>query len=81
MKLELFGSAATDKFDPRSSDVDFLVLFQDMKPTDHANAYFGLLAELELMFSRKVDLVEVKAINNPYFLEVVEDTRTLLYAA
>ena len=80
-KLELFGSAATNCFDPQTSDVDFLVVFHDMSPTEHANAYFGLLAELETLFNRPVDLVEIKAIDNPYFLEAVEETRTLLYAA
>lgn len=27
-KLDLFGSAATDQFDPETSDVDFLVTYQ-----------------------------------------------------
>jgi predicted nucleotidyltransferase len=80
-RLELFGSAATSEFDPKESDVDFLVVFQEMSPSDHSNAYFGLLADLETLFSRRVDLVEYKAIDNPYFLEAVETTRTLLYAA
>ena len=80
-KLELFGSAATASFDPQSSDLDFLVEFTDMSPKEHAKAYFSLLADLEMLFGRAVDLVEIKAINNPYFLEAVEETRTLLYAA
>ena len=31
--------------------------------------------------SSDVDLVEIKAINNPYFLKALKKTRTLLYAA
>ena len=61
--------------------MDFLVEFVDMSPSEHANAYFGLLSALEVLFKRHVDLVELKAINNPYFLEAVEESRTMLYAA
>lgn len=81
-QLDLFGSAATQAFDPEKSDVDFLVIFaDDLQPGQHADSYFGLLSELEALFQRHVDLVELKAISNPYFLEAVEESRTLLYAA
>jgi hypothetical protein len=33
------------------------------------------------MSGRPVDLVELRAIRNSYFLQAVEQTRTLLYAA
>jgi hypothetical protein len=46
-----------------------------------ADAYFGLLAELERLFERKVDLVTAKAIKSPYFLRAVNRTRRMLYAA
>lgn len=80
-QLDLFGSAAMKTFDPEKSDLDFLVLFFDMGSSNHADAYFGLLAALEELFDRHVDLVEIKAIKNPYFLEAVEESRTSLYAA
>ena len=78
--LELFGSATGERFDPASSDLDFLVEFHDLSPREHADAFFGLLEELQNMFGRPVDLVEWRAIRNPYFLQAVEQTRTLLYA-
>jgi predicted nucleotidyltransferase len=40
-----------------------------------------LLASLESLFARPVDLVMARAIRNRYFLEAIEPTRTLLYAA
>ncbi len=80
-RLEVFGSAADDTFDPASSDLDFLVEFQPLDPGSLADAYFGLLAELQRLFSRKVDLVTPKAIRNPYFLRAVNRTRRMLYAA
>jgi len=80
-KLDVFGSAADGTFDPNRSDVDFLVEFQALKPGPLADAYFGLLAEFELIFQRKVDLVTPNAIRNPYFLRGVNETRRPLYAA
>lgn len=80
-RLEVFGSAADGNFDPACSDVDFLVEFQPLEPGPLADAYFGLLAELEEMFQRKVDLVTLKAIRNPHFLRGVNETRRPLYAA
>jgi predicted nucleotidyltransferase len=80
--LELFGSALTGKdFDPESSDIDFLVEFQPLEPVQHANCYFGLLEKLQDMFGRNIDLVEVKAINNPYLLESINKNRSEIYAA
>ena len=80
-RLELFGSACAPGFDPVRSDLDFLVEFQGVPEGQHANCYFGLLEALELMFGRPVDLVEVKALDNPYFLAAIERLREVLYAA
>lgn len=81
-RLEVFGSAATgDGFDETTSDLDFLVEFAPMEPREHARAYFGLLDSLEDLFGQSVDLVEAKAVGNPYFLESINQTRTVLYAA
>ena len=52
-----------------------------MEPREHARAYFGLLDSLENLLGRPVDLVEAKAVCNPYFLESINRTRTVLYAA
>ena len=40
-RLDLFGSAATGRFDPTRSDLDFLVVFEEIPPTAYADAYFG----------------------------------------
>jgi uncharacterized protein len=80
-RLELFGSAASDSFDPQRSDVDFLVEFEALADGEHADAYFGLKESLAALLARPVDLVITTAICNRYFLEAIEPTRTLLYAA
>lgn len=79
-RLEVFGSAATGEFRPGTSDLDFLVEFEPSAPAQRADAYFGLLAALEDLFHGKVDLVEVGAIRNPYFLQSVNRSRALVYA-
>jgi uncharacterized protein len=79
--LELFGSAAGDRFDPATSDIDFLVDYEEISPSEHAACYFGLLFSLEDLFGREVDLVELSAVRNPYFLQAIAKDRVLLYAA
>jgi predicted nucleotidyltransferase len=79
-RLELFGSAAGDRFDPARSDLDFLVEFRDVPPGEHADCYFGFLEALESLFGRRIDLVEAKAIDNPFFLAAVGPEREVLYA-
>jgi predicted nucleotidyltransferase len=79
--LEVFGSAADGTFDPATSDLDFLVEFLPLEDGQHARAYFGLLHGLEDLFDRKIDLVMPRAIRNPYFLEAVNRTRQVFYAA
>jgi predicted nucleotidyltransferase len=79
--LELFGSATTSRFDPTKSDLDFLVVFEDLEAGGYFDSYFGLLESLEQLFGRPIDLVMAGAVHNPYFLESIRGSRTLLYAA
>ena len=80
-RLDLFGSAATGRYDPEKSDLDFLVEFQPSAFDAYADAYFGLLEALGQLFGRPVDLVVESAIKNPYFLQLVEQTRIPVYEA
>lgn len=80
-RIELFGSATGPAFDPERSDLDFLVSFQEIPLGRYADAYFGLLEDLQALFQRPVDLVVESAIENPYFREAVQSTRILIYAA
>ena len=80
-RLDLFGSAARGDFDPKSSDLDFLVLFRRNGTVNAADRYLGLLAGLEDLFQRKIDLVDVAAARNPYFMAEALKHRVELYAA
>lgn len=79
-RLELFGSAARDDFDVNTSDLDFLVSFEPLEPSDYANIYFGLLEGLENLFHRPVDLVALSTVKNPYLREGIGRSRMVLYA-
>ena len=80
-KLELFGSATTEAFDPQASDLDFLVDLDPDGDESLFHRYFNLKEALEVLFGRKVDLVMVGALENPYFIESVNKTRQTVYAA
>ena len=80
-RLDLFGSANVRGHLTEDSDLDFLVEFQPEAMGAYADAYFGLLESLERLFGRSVDLVIDSAIQNPYFRETVDETRTRVYGA
>ena len=81
LQMVIFGSAIRSDFDPDKSDIDILVSFRTMTPTEHADAYFGLLEELEETFGRSVDLLEEKAVTNPYLKKSIDDSGVLVYAS
>ena len=81
-RLELFGSATGNGFDPERSDLDFLVRF----PTDYDfGPWMSRLQEFEeqlsALFQRPVDVVMESALRNPWFRREAEKTRTLIYDA
>ena len=80
-RLEVFGSAAERNVDDAARDLDFLVTFHQTPQMGAADQYFGLLAELERLFGRPIDLVCASAMQNPYFIREVNRSRRLLYAA
>lgn len=81
-RLALFGSGATERFDAeKGSDLDLLVEFEPRSPRAHAEAYFGLMEDLQRTLGVAVDLVEAGASRNPYFQEAVRNTQVLLFEA
>jgi predicted nucleotidyltransferase len=75
-----FGSAVTSDFS-ESSDVDILISFKDISFEKYTDNYFELHEALVNLFQRKVDLVTERSLSNPYFIESIEKTKQLLYAA
>jgi predicted nucleotidyltransferase len=80
-RLELFGSAASGKFDPARSDIDFFYEFPEGDDSELLDRYFGMIEGLEKLFGRRIDFVSALDATNPYFLEVANRHRQTLYAA
>ena len=76
--LYAFGSVLTDKFNDQN-DIDLIVNFGDVQLLEYADNYFDLKFSLEDTFKRSVDLLEEKAIKNPYFKRAVEKNMQLIY--
>ncbi|MCF2491238.1 nucleotidyltransferase family protein [Dyadobacter sp. CY347] len=76
--LYAFGSVLTDHFD-KDSDIDLIVDFTPMEVEDYADNYFDFKFSLQDIFQRQVDLLEEKAIKNPYFLQNVNQKKQLVY--
>ena len=80
-RLDAFGSAVKGGFDPKSSDLNFLVELEPLPPPEYAEAYFSLKEGLEAIFGRPVDLISSSSVVNPYFRDSVEASREPVYAA
>jgi predicted nucleotidyltransferase len=79
-RLDLFGSATRADFNPATSDLDFLVEFDELPPKQYAAAYFTLKESLESLFGRPVDLVTEASLENPFFRSRVYAERQPVYA-
>ncbi|MBI1826989.1 MAG: nucleotidyltransferase domain-containing protein [Planctomycetes bacterium] len=80
-RLEVFGSAADGTFDPARSDIDFLVDFFPFKSGTAFDTYFGLLEDIEALLERRIDLVDLESIRNPFVLRRVNESRKMVYDA
>jgi predicted nucleotidyltransferase len=80
-RLEGFGSAVREDFDPQHSDLDLLIEIDPAVSSSYFDDYFGLREELESLLERPVDLLSIDALDNPYFIERITNERETLYAA
>jgi len=76
--LYAFGSVLTDKFNSKS-DIDLIVDFQQVDVLDYGDNYYDLKFSLENIFKRNVDLLEERAIKNPYFRKAINQKKQLIY--
>jgi uncharacterized protein len=77
-RLFVFGSVVTDNF-KKSSDIDFLVDFSGVDLYDYADNYFDLKLSLEKLLKRRIDLLEDKAVKNPYLRKSIDSSKQLIY--
>ena len=76
--LFAFGSVTTDKFNI-NSDIDLVVDIDETDPINYSDYYFSLKTQLENLFRRHIDLLEQKAIKNPYLKKEIDQTKVLIY--
>lgn len=76
--LYAFGSILTDHFNNKS-DIDLIVDFNEIDLLDYADNYFDLKFSLQEIFNRSVDLLEERAIKNPYFKQALNQKKELVY--
>jgi predicted nucleotidyltransferase len=81
LRLDVFGSATKGTFDPETSDLDFVITFEDRGLTGYAKRYLRFAEALESLFARPVDVIFEESIRNPYFREEIEETRRSIYVA
>ena len=77
-RLYVFGSVLTERFN-ESSDIDFVVEFEDLDPLVYMDHYFAVKFGLEEILKRKVDLLEDHSIVNPVFRAALDRTKKLIY--
>ena len=77
-RLFVFGSVLTEHYN-QSSDIDFVVDFSDVDIYNYADNYFDLKTSLENLLNRQIDLLEEKAINNPYLSKSIDSSKQLIY--
>ena len=77
--LYAFGSVINEHFNSES-DVDLIVDFEPIELDSYANNYFDFKFSLENILNRPIDLLEEKAIKNPYFRQAIDQKRKLIYA-
>lgn len=76
--LYAFGSVLANKLN-KKSDVDFLVNFEPIDIDQYADNYYELKFSLQKIFNRRIDLLEEKAIKNPYLLQAINTQKRLVY--
>lgn len=77
-QLFVFGSIVTPDF-TKKSDIDLLVKFSGVELYNYADNYFDLKQSLEELPKRPVDLLEDKAIKNPYLRKSIDASKHLIY--
>ncbi|MGI8484098.1 MAG: nucleotidyltransferase family protein [Thermomicrobiales bacterium] len=80
-RLEVFGSVMTDRYNPLTSDVDFLVAFHPVSAFQDFQRYLALKDDLRFLVKSPLDLVMSSALNDGRFRQEANKTRQVIYDA
>ena len=76
--LFAFGSVTRNELKAKS-DIDLIVEIIEPDPLSYSDYYFDLKEKLEKVFNRPIDLLEAKAIRNPFLKAEIDRTKVLIY--
>jgi predicted nucleotidyltransferase len=76
--LFAFGSIVSNNLNAES-DIDLLVDIDSKDPIDYSDNYFAIKFQLEDMLKRQIDLLEAKALKNPFLKKQIDNTKVLVY--
>ena len=76
--LFAFGSVVSNQL-KENSDIDLIVDIESKDPIDYSDNYFALKFHLENILNRHIDLLEDKAIKNPFLKKQIDNTKVLIY--
>jgi uncharacterized protein len=78
-RVAVFGSAIAPDFDPARSDLDLVVQFSPSSELSPARQYFDFKSELEKLFGRTVDIVELAAMPGSRLKRIIERSQVQVY--
>jgi len=76
--LFVFGSAVRNEL-TEDSDIDLLVDIDSSDPYEYTDHYFNLLEQLQQLLQRPVDLLESRALKNPFLKKEIDRTKVSVY--
>lgn len=76
-ELYAFGSVVSGNF-TNKSDIDLIVEINEPNPVFRGKLILSLYSKIGNVFNRKVDLLTVDSIKNPFFQEHIE--KELIYS-
>ena len=79
-ELHAFGSVLSGRFSDQS-DVDLAVDFDRDNFSGSFLQFIGFKEALETILGRPVDLVSIRSVRNPVFLQTLHETKQCIYAA
>jgi uncharacterized protein len=78
-ELSLFGSALRADFSSDGSDLDFPARFSTAPCGSPDRQYFGFKTDLESLFGRRVDLVELSAMQESRLKRIIQRTQVGIF--
>lgn len=69
----------TNRFND-NSDIDLVADIDSNDPFEYADNYFNLKFALQDLLKRPIDLLENKAIKNPFIRKNIDSSKFLIYA-